>query len=303
MKRRTQRGLLYVLVAASTACGAYVKYDESRDRGMSTNLDVDAGDLGVDLVSEGSFDHRLLDGLLREHVKVDGAQTLLDYVAIEQSPTAQAALESYRAALATIDPSALAGTNEKLAFWLNAYNASVIAGVIEKRKANPGFAVSDDAFVFFDERVFRIAGAAISLDELEQGVIRGDFENDAVKGSANEAKLRAWFSDLWQGAEVDPRIHVALNCAALSCPNLQTRSWQVETLEADLQRALEAFLADPAKGAGPDGISMLFTFYQADFELEGGSVGAFIEKNRKGGLEGVAVDKRLDYDWSLNITP
>jgi hypothetical protein len=73
------------------------------------------------------------------------------------------------------------------------------------------------------------------------------------------------------------------------------------TLPQDLQKALEAFWANPVKGAGSAGVSLLFTFCKPDFEAEAGSVRAFIEQNRKGGLDGIALDRSLNYDWTLNI--
>ena len=254
----------------------------------------------IDLAKAGTFDHGLFSAILTQHVLFDGEQSLLDYDGIAADPLALAALDSYRTDLATADPTALKGQTQKLAFWLNAYNASVIAGVLASYQGDPTFSVQD-AGTFFNSRAYLVAGRMLSLDEIENGVVRGDWVNPNVAGSPSETELRAFHASLAGEEPVNPRIHVAFNCAALSCPNLLPKAWLPGTLPQDLQKALEAFLANPVKGAGPDGISLLFTYYTADFEAEAGSVSKFIEQNRKGGLSGVATDKNLPYDWSLNI--
>ncbi len=292
------RALLLALSLGSLSCGSYVKYD-GNDPTQGAPLLTDSG-IAVDLVKEGTFDHTLFSSVLTQYVSLDGKQSALDYDGIAQNPIAVAALDAYRIDVANADPEALKGQAQQLAFWLNAYNANVIAGVLASYGGDPTYSVITSG-TFFNARVYRIAGLMMSLDELEQGVIRGDWDHPNVAGSPSDAKLRAFHSALWGKEQVNARIHVALNCAALSCPNLLQKAWLPATLPQDLQQALEAFLADPFKGAGSDGISLLFTYYKPDFEAEAGSVSAFIENNRKGGLSGVSTDKSLNYDWTLNI--
>lgn len=279
-------------------CGSYVKYDGNDP--TQGGGPVDAGDLGIDLAKAGTFDHSLFSSLLAEYVTQTGDQSTLDYDAIKDSAIASAALTSYRASLASADASSLMGQTQRLAFWLNAYNASVIAGVLADYKGDPEFRVIDSG-LFFNSRVYQVAGLTVSLDEIEHGIIRGVWDHPSVAGSPSDARLRELHEELWGDEVVNARIHVALNCGALSCPNLLTKSWNPGTLPQDLQAALEAFLANPGKGAGGKGVSMLFTWFEIDFKNEAGSVKSFIEKNRKGGLSGVDLDKDLNYDWTLNI--
>jgi len=293
--------LVVALALGSVSCGAYVKYD-GKDPTQSVGA-VDAG-LTVDLTPAGTFDHTLFSAILSKYVLKTGAgaeeQTLLDYNGIRDDALATAALANYRAALLTADPSALTGQTERLAFWFNAYNASVIAGVLASYASDPKFSVIDSG-TFFNTRGYGVAGLMLSLDEIEHGVVRGVWDHPSVAGSPYAAKLRSYHAELWGTDKVDARLHVALNCGARSCPNLLPKAWLPQSLPQDLQAALEAFLANPVKGAGASGVSALFTWFEADFKNEAGSVSAFIEKNRKGGLNGVAVDKMLSYDWTLNI--
>ncbi len=283
---------------SSSGCGSYVKYDGNDPTQRAGDL-TDSG-LAVELTPAGTFDHSLLSSVLTQYVSLVGEQALLDYDGIAANPLAVAALNAYRADLASVDPEALQGQSQRLAFWLNAYNANVIGGVLASYQGNPEFSVITSG-TFFNTRAYLIAGLMLSLDEVEHAVIRGDWDHPNVAGSPSEEKLRVFHASLWGKQPVNARIHVALNCAALSCPNLLQKAWLPGTLPQDLQKALEAFLADPLKGAGGDGVSLLFTYYKTDFDAEAGSVSAFIDQNRKGGLSGVEVGKSLEYDWALNI--
>ncbi len=296
---RTSRfcSLLFVVALGSASCGSYVKY-----AGNDPTQSVDTSDagLGIDLTPAGTFDHALLSAVLAKYVAATEQQTTLDYDGIAKDALATAAFGSYRTALFAADPSALVGQAQRLAFWFNAYNASVIAGVLAKYAGNPEFRVTDSG-TFFNARSYGVAGLMLSLDEIEHGIVRGVWDHPSVSGSPYDAKLRAYHAELWGTDKVDPRLHMALNCGALSCPNLLQKAWLPASLPQDLQAALETFLANPIKGAGGSGVSMLFTWFEPDFTNAEGSVSAFIEKNRKGGLSGVSVSKMLEYDWTLNI--
>ena len=87
---------------------------------------------------------------------------------------------------------------------------------------------------------------------------------------------------------------------SLGCPDLLDGAFQPATVDDQLDAAATRFLAHPAKGAGPDGISTLFSWFASDFEGSHGGAAPFIEAYRVGGTEGVRLDAYLDYDWSLN---
>jgi len=298
LRTSSTRSVLLAAGLICVGCGSYVKYD-GNDPTQSIGAS-DAG-LGFDLAPAGTFDHGLFSAVLAKYVTLTGQQTTLDYDAIAMDPLASAAIANYRAALFTADPSALMGQTQRLAYWLNAYNVSVVAGVLANYAGKPDFRVTDSG-TFFNERVYGVAGLMLSLDEIEHGIVRGVWDHPSVAGSPYEAKLRAYHGELWGTGKVDPRIHVALNCGALSCPNLQQKAWLPASLPQDLQAALELFLSDPVKGAGGNGVSALFDWFRVDFENADGSVSAFIEKNRKGGLNGVSsVTDFITYDWTLNI--
>ena len=144
-------------------------------------------------------------------------------------------LAAYRRDLAAADPSSLA-RDEQLAFWINAYNASLLSLVAERMPV-PSALDIDGAF----SRVrFRIGRSALTADEIEHGIVRR-------------------FGD--------PRVHFGLNRAAVGSPPLWAFSG------ADLARELEEngrrFLADEQRGARADGervlVSRILRWFAGDF--------------------------------------
>lgn len=194
-------------------------------------------------------------------------------------------LDRYLASLADAQPSRM-GKDERLAFWINAYNAVVLHHVLERY---PGIESVEDVDGFFDELTFPVAGKERTLDEIEQeGIAVGD-----------------------------PRIHFAVVCASTSCPDLRGEPYVASRLDRQLEEQTRRFLADEAKGARLEGdtlyLSSIFKWYAGDF-TGGSTVVAFFAR---GGVldwvvehapEGLAerIERAdpsvsyMDYDWGLN---
>lgn len=288
-------------------CGEYVKLENATPvtPGSSSPDGGSTLPVGGDVPATETFDHSAFSALLGEYVSVDGDQSSMDYAALAANADDLAALDTYIAALAAQNPSALVDQDERLAFWLNAYNANVIRKVIRRLDQNPAASVSDDDFSFFRELDVTVGGQVMTLDYLEHWVVRDEPNRVgmATFAEVDTATLSLWAEQLWGGQTIDPRIHVAVNCAAQSCPNLQQQAWLAEGLDAQLQTALVAFLADPEKGAGPGGLSMLFTWFEPDWVAVAGSVEAYVTERREGGATDVDFAARLEYNWALNATP
>lgn len=174
------------------------------------------------------------------------------------------------------------------AFWINAYNARVIAGVLERY---PIDSVRDVGLFggrfrgFFGRREHRVAGEMRTLDEIEKEILFAP-------------PLR------------DPRIHFALNCAALSCPKLRDEPYEASRLDTQLDFQTRTFLN------GPEGhridpsarilyVSRILDWYRDDFERSAGSVRDYLIRHLTGEAAAAARDRAwkieyLDYDWSLN---
>ncbi|HEY1769366.1 MAG TPA: DUF547 domain-containing protein [Chthoniobacterales bacterium] len=171
-------------------------------------------------------------------------------------------------------PSSL-GKNEKLAFYLNAYNAWILHEALGKY---PTKSVKDLLFTFFTQPRITVAGERMSFNHLEKDVIRGQFH--------------------------DPRIHFALNCASRSCPPLNPRAFRGDQLEKQLDRLATAFVnskkgVDYIEQKKEAELSAIFKWYADDFKAGGGAV-AFINKRRHPPLPNDTKISYQDYDWSLN---
>ena len=206
------------------------------------------------------------------------------------------------AQLAGLNPNRLASRHDRLAFWLNAYNLLTLHAASKAWRINPEFRVDDNEFSFFQQEVHRVGEGIYSLNQIENGILRGDRLHPSIFYLTDDAfaSIQALHDDIWEGNPVDPRIHFVLNCASSSCPVLTESPLSGQGIEDAMESATRAFLSDADKGAGSEGISQIFDFYASDFENAGG-IEAFIGKYRD--LEAVDTGRFLPYDWSLNLEP
>lgn len=195
---------------------------------------------------------------------------------------------AYRDTLAQIDlqrlKTDLNDADQKLAFWINTYNSLVQA----KIKDNP--ATFGDQKKFFNTADQNIGGKMLSLDDIENGILR-------KKDRSHEKK----FFKEFQVDALDPRIHFTLNCGAASCPPIAYYS--PEKLENDLTLAEESFVRqttamDPYTNSVS--ISEIFKWYAEDF---GGEEGVLQLLDRLGLVDAnePASITYTPYDWHLDV--
>jgi hypothetical protein len=174
---------------------------------------------------------------------------------------------------------------QQFAYWVNLYNALTVRLILEHRPIDsirdidisPGW-FSDGPW---DAKLVEIEGQKVSLNDIEHRILR----------------------PIWQ----DPRIHYAVNCASIGCPDLRPEPYRAERLERQLDAAARAYVNAP-RGAAvtPDGlvVSKIYTWYQEDF---GGSDRGVIRHLAR--YADAALKRQLDtvtgiagsrYDWSLN---
>lgn len=309
----TPRWHLLALAMTLAACGDYVAYDDGPISAAPSSAGADSLDEETRRAFESAerLDHVALEGVLSRFVSesADGLQTYVDYDALAASPEARVQLQQTLAIFDLIEPAQLADPAERLAFWINAYNASVVWGVVQTYGGDAGYSVSQSGFGFFKIMAYRVAGAVLSLDQIEQGVIRGDLDHPSVTeaDAALRARIAEWHEQVFPEGPVDARIHVALNCASLGCPDLPPASpfaYRAATLDAQLDAASRRFVNNPVKGAGPGGVSaLLVEFYPQDFEAGYGGWRGFVEAFRDADAPTVAWDRVIEYDWTLNIAP
>ncbi|HEV2104215.1 MAG TPA: DUF547 domain-containing protein, partial [Candidatus Eisenbacteria bacterium] len=211
------------------------------------------------------------DALLRAHVHAGR----VDYLTLRDRDGA--ALDSVLARFARVDAAALAPA-DRLAYWINLYNATMVAAVCARFRA--GWTPAADSFDVFHAPLVHAGGTAMSLDELEHRRIRPQAH--------------------------DPRVHVALNCAARSCPPLRDRAYRGDDLDSVLAANLKRFVDDPERNrvdraARTLALSRVFDWYADDF---GGAAAVPAYVGRVAGVDAAGWKVMfLDYDWRLNLAP
>lgn len=231
----------------------------------------------------GSADHAPFDRLLARHVRPapDGVNRVA-YAAWKADAADRRALGAYIATLERLDPAALTRA-EQFAYWANLYNAATLRVVLDRYPVKSIRAIRPNPLAIgpWKSPVVTVSGVALSLDDIEHGIMRP-----------------AW---------KDPRVHYAVNCASIGCPNLRPRAFRSATLEADLTDAARDYV-NHARGARVvDGrlvVSSIYRWYRVDFGGSDSGVIAHLTrfagpqlKSRLAGVKGVA-DHR--YDWALN---
>jgi len=202
------------------------------------------------------------------------ALNVVDYAGLRADPRLTEAI----AAAENFSTSRLATREERLAFLINAYNLYALALVARHWPLESIKDIGSLLRPVWKRPAGRLDGKSVSLDELEH------------------ARLRTLG---------EPRIHFAIVCASVSCPDLRPEPYTAATLDAQLDDQVKVFLANPAKGLRREGntlrVSRIFDWFEDDFDAAGG-VTAFIA----GYLplpRGVDVDAALPYDWSVNARP
>lgn len=309
-------GIALLLFGVLSACGLDITFeDNAQNRDLIASFDEDDGeqrdagspdagrapsDAGGDVADAPQqqlllTEHVVWDGLLKRHLR--GA--CFDYGSLNDSPESLALLAVYADQLSRAELASLPSKEARVALWVNAYNALTALGVAQARQVDPTFRVDDEGFEFFRAVRWEVGGVRLSLDSIEHAILRGD-EAHASFESIDDPATKRWVQE--QAAAVapfDPRLHFAINCASRSCPDLRAEAYTGDALEMQLVSQTEIFLSDPDKGAGPEGISMLFQWFAGDFESVA-SVPELIEMWRPGGVEGVRLSAYLPYDWSPN---
>ncbi len=236
----------------------------------------------AEAVPASPVDHKPFDRLLQAHVS-DG---VVDYGGFEGETTA---LDAYLATLAAADLSS-ASREEKLAFYINAYNACTVRLILRHLGEVTSIRDIDKPW---DTKEWTLAGETLSLNEVEH-------------------------KKLLEGLR-EPRIHFAIVCASIGCPDLAGRAYTAENIDAELDMAARKFLQSnkhvrTSQSGGLWGktyrleLSQIFNWFKGDF-TDGGKApltefvvkytdpetAAFIREH--GSRLKISF---LDYDWNLN---
>ncbi len=241
-------------------------------------------------------DHSTWDALLKHNVVVTGAGTA-SKVNYGRFKADHAKLKAYLKYTSSVSRTTFNkwSKNDQLAFLINAYNAWTVELILTKY---PNLKSIKDLGSFvqspWKKNFIPLFGKMVSLDHIEHGLIRGS-------GRYNE-----------------PRIHFAVNCAAIGCPALRNRAYRGNSLSAQLNAATIAFLKDRSRNRFKNGrleVSNIFKWYRADFEkgwrgaknlnqflaIYANALG--LTKGQQANVKSGKIKVRyLRYDWRLNRT-
>jgi len=221
--------------------------------------------------SNGGVDHSLFDKVLHKYV-VNG---LVDYAGLKKDKS----FEKYLSLLSETNFSDIPNEKARLVYWINAYNAFTLKLIVDHYPVKSIRDIEKDGKGPWDIAWIRIGKQMLSLNNIENDIIREEY--------------------------AEPLVHMALVCAAISCPPLRSEAYTPEKLFAQLKENTKAFFRDPLKNRYDEKtntiyLSELLNWYGSDFDDRYGS-------GEKFGMMELGVDpmkkpgvKYLPYDWSLN---
>lgn len=240
------------------------------------------------------FDHSIWDGLLSRHVvEMDqGRKTRVNYTGMEQE---REQLGDYLDSLAAVTRTRFDAwpLSEQLAFLINSYNAWTVELILTEYPQLDS--IRDIGFLpgaAWRRKIVELFGSQVSLDTVEHEMIRG------------------W--DRFQ----DPRIHFAVNCAAIGCPALRSEAYSGDRLDMQLDSSARQFLADSDRNYLRDNsvyVSRIFDWYEEDFDRGWNGIDSVQEfllryadaldptQSQIEALREASMRIRyLEYDWRLN---
>ncbi|TJY37843.1 DUF547 domain-containing protein [Pontimicrobium aquaticum] len=203
--------------------------------------------------------------LLKTHVDSKGN---VDYKGFKKNVNK---LDAYLKTLSQNKPASNASKNEKLAYWINVYNAFTVKLIID----NYPIKSIKDIKQPWDQKFFNIGGETMSLNHVEHEILR---------------KM------------AEPRIHFAIVCASFSCPKLQNKAFTAHNLETQLTDATKEFLADTNRNEISKNnikISKIFDWFSKDF-TKNGSLIDFLNQYSDINISPNAKKRYKDYNWDLN---
>lgn len=219
----------------------------------------------ITTVPTQTFNHSIFNNLLQKHVSQEGN---VDYKGFK---TDAKKLNDYINVLQSNHPTNSWAKKDKLAYWINAYNALTIDLIIR----NYPIKSIKDLKNPWGQRLWKLGDTWYNLEDIEHEILR----------KMNE-----------------PRIHFAIVCASYSCPKLQNEAFTAARMEDQLTKATKEFLSDKTKNElSKDDIkiSKIFRWFKKDFEHHGSLID-FLNQYSDINISAKARIDYSDYNWNLN---
>ena len=269
-RRNALVGIVFAILAASTVHAGKKVY---------VGANVPAGQQ----VSMDRIDHRPWDAILKKYVDKNGQ---VNYKSLKASANDSQVLDNYIQSLSTASTSAKAKREAQLAYWINAYNAVTVKGILREYPTSSikNHVSKLGGYDIWNDLQLVAGGRPISLNDIEHKVLR----------KMNE-----------------PRIHFAIVCASIGCPRLLNQAYTAEQLNKQLEVNASDFFSRKQNFQFDEAnrrfhMSALLDWFGGDFGSNQQAqmqriAGWLPTENAKRAAQQNAVSvKYLDYDWNLN---
>uniref|UniRef100_A0A7C2JXT8 DUF547 domain-containing protein n=1 Tax=Schlesneria paludicola TaxID=360056 RepID=A0A7C2JXT8_9PLAN len=232
--------------------------------------------------SMDQIDHSPFDALLHKYVDQDG---FVNYAEWRRSATDRKALQDYLSSLSRASVSQKASREAQLAFWINAYNAVTLEGILQ---VYPTDSIRNHTSKFGGYNLWKdlpllVGGKPFSLDDIEHQVLR---------------KLG------------EPRIHFAIVCASIGCPRLRNEAYVPERINEQLADNARDFFSRPQNlkvdpASHTLSLSSILDWFGGDFGRSQPEQLRFLQPYLPQSAQALAQDPNVriryqDYNWSLN---
>lgn len=212
----------------------------------------------------------IFDSLLQKNVDKTGR---VDYQSLKNNETL---LDNYLAYIQNNEPTKNWSSNKKKAFWINTYNAYTIKIILNNYPLKSIRDIKIDGKTAWKIPFVKVGQKRYTLDQIEHKILRKKFN--------------------------DPRIHVGINCASVSCPRLWNFAFTEDNISSSLDNLMKEFINNTTRNKISKNnleISEIFNWFSKDF-MKNGTIINYLNTYAAIKISEKASIKYLTYDWSLN---
>lgn len=212
----------------------------------------------------------IFDSLLQKNVDKTGR---VDYQSLKNNETL---LDNYLAYIQNNEPTKDWSSNKKKAFWINTYNAYTIKIILNNYPLKSIRDIKIDGKTAWKIPFVKVGQKRYTLDQIEHEILRKKFN--------------------------DPRIHVGINCASVSCPRLWNFAFTEDNIASSLDNLMKEFINDTTRNKiskNNVALSEIFNWFSKDF-IKNGTIISYLNTYAAIKISEKASIKYLTYDWSLN---
>ena len=213
----------------------------------------------------------IFDSLLQKNVDKTGR---VDYQSLKNNETL---LDNYLAYIQNNEPTKNWSSNKKKAFWINTYNAYTIKIILNNYPLKSIRDIKIDGKTAWKIPFVKVGQKRYTLDQIEHEILRKKFN--------------------------DPRSHVGINCASVSCPRLWNFAFTEDNIASSLDNLMKEFINNTTRNKISKNnleISEIFNWFSKDF-MKNGTIINYLNTYAAIKISEKASIKYLTYDWSLNI--